>query len=103
VSLALWRDIALIWLALLCFIGLVIPLAVMLFAVKGMHAAVDRTPRLLRQVQGRTRALRSQVDAASYRVSDPVIQMQRRSTHMATVLERLLQRPVSPGTGEDRK
>jgi hypothetical protein len=101
--LALWRDIALVWLALLCLIGLLIPLAVMLFAVKGMHVAVDHTPRLLRQVQGRTRALRSQTDAAGSRVSQAVIQVQGRATHMATVLERLLQRPASPGTGEDRR
>ena len=67
-ELALWRDIALVWLAFLCFIGLIIPVAVSIFAVKGMHAAVDRTPRLLRQVQGYSRALRDQTESASGRV-----------------------------------
>lgn len=97
-SLALWRDIALVWLAFLCFIGLIVPLAVAFFAVKGMHVAVDRTPRLLRQVQGYTRALRTQTGAVSYRVSEPVIQAHRRSTRILTFLDRLLQRPAPPWT-----
>jgi hypothetical protein len=103
VSLALWRDIALVWLAFLCFIGLVVPLAVALFAVKGMHAAVDRTPRLLRQAQGYSRALRIHVDAASDRVSEPVIQFQSRSTQVSTFLDRLLRRPAAPWTRGEKK
>lgn len=94
-ELALWRDIALVWLALLCFIGLIIPLAVSIFVVKGMHAAVDRTPGLLRQVQGHTRALRTQVDAASYRVAEPVIQVKKRSSRWATTVNRVLRRNPS--------
>ncbi len=70
---AVWRDIAAVWLAFLCFLGLIIPLAIALFAVKGMHVAVDRTPRLLRQVQGYTHLARTHVDAASAHVAAPVI------------------------------
>jgi hypothetical protein len=103
VALALWRDIALVWLALLCFIGLLVPLAVSLFAVKGMHAAVDRTPRLLRQVQGYSRAMRTQTGAASLRIAEPVIQAHKRSTRLATALDRLLRRPASQQRGETRR
>jgi hypothetical protein len=102
VELALWRDIALVWLAFVCFLGLIIPLAVSIFAVKGMHAVVDRTPRLLRQVQGHTRTLRTQVDAASDRAAAPVIQAQKQSTRVSTLLERLLRRPTPPSTGEKK-
>jgi hypothetical protein len=102
VGLALGRDIAIIWLALLCFIGMIVPLAVSIFAVKGMHAAVSRTPRLLRQVQGHTRKVRIQVDAASYHVAAPVIRVQRQSTRISTFLDRLLRRSASPFTGRER-
>jgi hypothetical protein len=102
VELALWRDIALVWLAFLCFLGLIVPLAVSIFAVKGMHAAVDRTPRLLRQVQGYSRALRTQVDAASYHAAAPVIQAHKQSTRISTLLNRLLRRPAPPSPGEKK-
>ncbi len=103
-GLSLWRDIAIVWLALLCFIGMVLPLVVAVFAVKGMHVAVDRTPRLLRQAQGYTRAMRTQVDAASYRIADPVIQAQRHSAKLSTLLDRLLRRAESPfSKGENRR
>lgn len=103
-GLALWRDIAVVWLALLCFIGMVLLLVVAIFAAKGMHVAIARTPRLLRQAQGYTRALRTQVDAASYRVADPVIQVQRQSTKFSTLIDRLLRRTESPfSKGENRR
>lgn len=102
-ELALWRDIALVWLALLCFIGLVIPLAVMLFAVKGMHVAVDRTPRLLRQLQGNTRAIRTQVDAASRRAAEPVLQARKHQTRVATVMDRMFSREQSQQKGDKKQ
>jgi hypothetical protein len=100
VELALWRDIALVWLAFLCFIGLVIPLAVALFAVKGMHVVIDRTPGLLRQVQGYSRVVRTQTAAASRRTAAPLIQVHKQSTRYATLLDRLLRRPPSQSRGE---
>jgi hypothetical protein len=103
VSLALWRDIALVWLALLCFIGLIVPLAVAVFAVKGMHAAVDHTPRLLHKAQGYSRALRTHTDATSQRVSEPVIQFRSRSTQVSTFLDRLLRRPAAPWRRGEKK
>lgn len=102
-DLALWRDIAVVWLAILCFIGLVIPLAAMLFVVKGMHAAVNRTPALLRQVQGYSRAVRTQSEAASQRIAAPVVQAHREGTRLTTFLNRLLQRTDSTRRGETRE
>jgi hypothetical protein len=101
VALALWRDIALVWLALLCFIGLIIPLAISLLAVKGMHAAVDRTPGLLRQVQGYSRGLRGQVESAGVRVAAPVIRTHKEASRMSTIAERLFKR--APERGESKK
>ena len=91
-ELALWRDIAMVWLAFLCFLGLIIPLAVSIFVVKGMHAAVDRTPRLLRQVQGYSRAARTQVDTASQRVAAPVVKAHAQASRLSAMTDRLLRR-----------
>lgn len=89
VGLEVWRDIAVVWLALLCFIGLLLPLAVTFVAVKGMHFAVERTPRLLRQAQGYSRTARNRVDAAAQqtahqtiRASTAVTRLQSRLTHI---------------------
>lgn len=95
-ELALWRDISVVWLSLFCFIGLIIPVAISLFAVKGMHVVVDRTPRLLRQVQGYSRALRTKVDVASYQVAEPVIKAHKTSSRVSTLLDRLRRQPKSP-------
>ncbi|HXF61170.1 MAG TPA: hypothetical protein VNK95_06115 [Caldilineaceae bacterium] len=101
VSLEVWRDIAVVWLALLCFIGLLLPLAVALVAVKGMHFAVDRTPRLLRQAQGYSRAARNRVDTAAQQTANRVI-------HASTALTRLQSRLThivrgGPGAPAKRK
>jgi hypothetical protein len=102
VSLEQWRDIALIWLSFLCFIGLLIPLAISFFLVKGMHSAVDRTPRLLRQVQGYSRQMRNKVEDASHQVTGPVIQVHRQSKRYSTVMDRLLRRPASRWTEREK-
>jgi hypothetical protein len=57
----------------------------------------------LRQAQGYSRALRTHVDAASDRVSEPVIQFQSRSTQVSTFLDRLLRRPAAPWTRGEKK
>ncbi len=93
-ELALWRDIAIVWLSLLCFIGLIVPVALSILAVKGMHVVVDRTPRFLRQVQGHTRSVRTQVDAASDRIAEPMIRAHKHSSRISTLLDRLLRHPT---------
>lgn len=88
-SLEFWRDLAIVWLALLCFIGMLIPLAAMVFAVKGVHVAVAKTPGLLQQAQGKTRLARNKVDDASRIVADQVIRARSRVTGIQTRLSRL--------------
>jgi hypothetical protein len=95
VELALWRDIAVVWLALLCFIGMLVPLAAAFFAVKGMHFLVDRTPRLLIKAQGYSRIMRQQTDTASRTVAAPVIAAQRQATRWSTFAARLTGRQPS--------
>jgi hypothetical protein len=89
VGLEFWRNLAIVWLALLCFVGLLLPLAAAIFAVKGLHIAVAKTPGLLRQVQGGTRQARLKVDDASRSATDQVIRARSRITRFETRLARL--------------
>lgn len=89
-SLDLWRNLAIVWLALLCFIGMLIPLAAALFAVKGMHIAVTKTPGLLQVAQRASRQARTQVESTSHTVTEPLIRAGSRITGVQTRLARLV-------------
>ena len=73
-ALEFWRDLAVIWLSLLCFIGAMIPLAIFYFAVRGMHAVTNHARPLLHKAQSYSRLAREQTDAMSARVARPVAQ-----------------------------
>jgi len=77
VSLALWRDISVVWLLLICILGLLIPLAVSFAAVWGMHKALGQTRVALISAQGVSRQVRERTDSASERVVQPVIRSRR--------------------------
>ena len=91
-SLALWRDIAVVWLALFCFIGMVVPLAIAFFAVKGFGIVLDRTPELLGKVRGVSRRVRDQSDAGSRQVVARIEAAQRRVQTVAGAVRRPLGR-----------
>jgi hypothetical protein len=88
-SVEFWRNLAIVWLALFCFIGLLLPLAAALFAVKGMHYAVAKTPGLLHQAQEVTRQGRLKVDGASRTAADQVIRARSKLAGVETRLSRL--------------
>jgi len=77
VSLALWRDISAVWLLLLCFIGMLIPLAASFFAVWGMHKALERARTALTAAQSVSSTVRDKAGTASEQVVRPVIGAQR--------------------------
>ena len=88
-ELGFWRDLALIWLAFLCFIGLSVPVVIAVFAVKGVHVVVDRTPRYLHMVQDVSRQARGHVNRAADVVVAPVVQSQSHWTRIRTRWQRL--------------
>jgi hypothetical protein len=88
VSLAVWRDVAIVWLALLCFIGMAVPLAEAVFAVKGTGLVLDRTPELLGKVHSLSRRMRAEADSGSRQVVTRVTSIQRRTDHFADVVRR---------------
>jgi hypothetical protein len=89
VTLDFWRNLSTVWLAFLCMIGMVIPLAVSVFAVKGMHVLVDRTPALLGKARGVSRRVRSVTEEGSRRVAEPVVVAGRATTRITTIANRL--------------
>lgn len=93
-SLALWRDISVIWLALLCFIGLAVPLGAAYFAVRAMDAALNKTASGLGKVQGYSRMARTGSADWSARIAAPVIRTKGRWAGWQGVLHAL--RPSRP-------
>lgn len=93
-DLAFWRDISLIWLSLICFVALVIPLGIAYFAVKGINALSARVPPLLHQAQELSHTVRTRTESASLQVATPVIRTRRQATRLTTALRALW--PRSP-------
>lgn len=76
-SLGMWRDISLIWLSLLCFIGLVLPLALAYLAVRGMDAALRHASTGLHKAQSLSAQARVKTASMSHKVAAPVIAVNR--------------------------
>lgn len=91
-SLALWRDMAVVWLALLCFIGMVVPLAIAFFAVKGLGIVLDRTPALFGKARSVSRRVRAESDAGSRQVVTRIEAVQRRVQAVTGAVRRPLGR-----------
>lgn len=95
-DLGFWRDLAVVWLALLCFIGLVVPLGLAFFAVKGMHVAVSRVPGWMHQAQDVSHNVRTNTERIADRVAEPIIATDRRVTRLGQLMQRLVRgRPRS--------
>lgn len=89
-DLEFWRDVAVVWLALLCFIGMVLPLGLAFFAVKGMHAAVARVPGWLHQAQDVSHSVRGQTERVADRIAAPIIATDRQATRWSYMIQRLI-------------
>lgn len=88
-ELAFWRNLAIIWLSLFCFIGLLIPLVIGYFAVRGLAVVPGKVRPLLRKVQGYSQIMQEQSEKAGQRVAAPVIQLHAQATKFQTILTKL--------------
>lgn len=86
-SLDLSRDIAIIWLALLCFIALLPPIVILYLMVRGMGEFSRKMPRLLNRVREQNHALRTSVDRLNGRVSKPLERLQERVNQTEATVE----------------
>jgi len=85
-----WRDVAVVWLALFCFIGLLIPLALLYFTVRGVNALHHLLYRLTQQGQGLSAQTRRQVTQVSARVDEQAVRIQGQTRRVETLARKLL-------------
>ncbi|MCE7988066.1 MAG: hypothetical protein DYG89_43430, partial [Caldilinea sp. CFX5] len=85
-----WRDVAVVWLALFCFIGLLIPLALLYFTVRGVNTLHGLLYRLTRQGQGLSGQARRQVTQVSARMDEQAVRIQRQTRRVETLVRKLL-------------
>ena len=85
-----WRDVAVVWLALFCFIGLLIPLVVLYFSVRGVNALHDLLYRLTQQGQRLSGQARRQVTQVSARVDEQAVRIQGQTRRVETLVQKLL-------------
>jgi hypothetical protein len=88
-SLSLWRDISLVWLSLLCLIGLALPLALAYLAVRGMDLALNKAAIGLQKAQELSRQMRIQTEMLSERAATPVIYVHRRAARWQQIARAL--------------
>ena len=92
-SLTFWTDISIIWLSLLCFIVLMIPLGVSYFAIRGMNVVLDKTPRLFQKAQSYSSTVRHHTESAGERIAGPVIRAGAETAQIETTVQSLLTNP----------
>lgn len=84
-----WRDLAVVWLSLFCFIGLLLPIAIFYFAVRGMNSLHGLTQRTLWRGQGLSSGARRQVTRVSAQVDEQAVRLQGRLKQVEATVRRL--------------
>lgn len=84
-----WRDLAVVWLSLFCFIGLLLPIALFYFAVRGLNSLHGLTQRTLWRGQSLSSGARRQVTSVSAQVDKQAVRLQGRLKQMEETLRRL--------------
>ena len=85
-----WRDLAVVWLALFCFIGLLIPLVLSYFTVRGVNALHGLLYRLAQQGQGLSGQARRQVTQASAQVDEQAVRIQGQTRRVEALVRKVL-------------
>lgn len=85
-----WRDLAVVWLALFCFIGLLLPMAALYFTVRGVNALHGLLYRLAQQGQGLSGQARRGVTQVSARVDGQAVRIQGQTRRVETLVRQLL-------------
>lgn len=88
--LAFWRDLAVIWLSLFCFIGLIVPLVMLYYAVRGMDVLHNFSYRWIRQARTISSRAPQQAEQLARHVSEPLIQLEQRTKRVETFVRSLL-------------
>lgn len=89
-GLEFWANVSAVWLSLLCFIGLLIPLVAAYFAIRGMHFVLEKSRSAMATAQDYSRLVRHRTDTLSRRVATPVIKAERKAAEIDTVIRRVV-------------
>lgn len=81
-DLAVWRDVALIWLILLALIS-VLPVAIVsFFAIRGLHRLRQVAKRYLPLAAQKARLVADKVELVSQKVTGPIVGVQTRAAQV---------------------
>lgn len=84
-----WRDVSVVWLSLLCFVGLLIPLVATYYAIRGMHAALGKSRSAFGAAQSYSSAVRRRTEFYSRKIAGPVVEAEREAAKAQTVIRTL--------------
>lgn len=88
-NLSFWADVSLIWLSLLCFVGLLVPLVATYFIVRGMQVVLNKTQILLLKTQGYSHQVRDRSFTLGERVREPIVRARTREAKLMRTLRTL--------------
>ena len=98
-----WTDIAVVFLAIQCFVIMLIPLVLTFFMVRGMNMANSALPQYLIKAQGYSRIMRDQTVNVSDKIAAPLVQARAQQARVemsvrsfAQEVEESLIRPCEP-------
>lgn len=83
------RDIALVWLSLFCLIGLLVPIAALYFAIRGMNIAQTKTVELLQQGHTQAKRIHQQTERMSDQAVQPVLRAQSKVAQAKAAVKRI--------------
>lgn len=88
-SLEFWANVSTVWLALLCFIGGLIPLVAAYFAVRGMNFVLSKSRSAMGAAKGYSSIARTKAIDISNKVAQPVIQAETKAVEFETTIRNL--------------
>ncbi|MEZ4656651.1 MAG: hypothetical protein R2911_03695 [Caldilineaceae bacterium] len=88
-GLEFWRDLAVVWLSLLCLVTLIVPVVALYFAVRGMGYVNEAVPKLLHKAQGYTQMAKTQTNQMSDKVAQPIVQARAKASRIEATIRSL--------------
>ncbi len=83
------RDIALIWLSLFCAVGLLVPIGLLYFAIRGINFAQTKSVELLQMGQTQAKRIHHETERISDRAIQPVLSAQSRVAQAKATVKRI--------------
>ena len=86
------RNISIIWLSLFCFVGLLPPVILLYFAVRGMNWVQRESKPIFQRAREGSDFVKTKTDEYSNIAADPLISVKQQFRHWQTTVADLLPR-----------